>query len=133
MVSSSWVGKMVINAKKNWVHVFHRARFKEHIEKYSNSKVYLFDNEICLRLETIFLGVVIDSELKYEQHIKKLIGKLKALESSFYKISNQLSDKAKKMIYLGKALVPISPGYKSVSDVILQIRYELSLNLALLN
>lgn len=62
------------------------------------------DNFLLQQVETYkFLGVIIDSKLKWKEHINEIIMKLSKLIGIFYKIRNIITPECLRMIYLSLA------------------------------
>ena len=62
---------MVINLEKTHYMVFHRARIKT-----KSSKISFRDNKISRVFSAIFLGIVIDDQLKWLEHIQYIKNKV---------------------------------------------------------
>ena len=62
---------LVINLEKTHYMLFHRARIKT-----NSSKISIRDNEISRVFSTKFLGIIIDDQLKWLEHIQYIKNKL---------------------------------------------------------
>ena len=92
----SIANKLSINLDKTYYMIFHRARIKEN----KNPEKLLIQGKEIKEVKYIqFLGVTIDSNLAFKQHIEKTLIKLKSYIPIFYKLKNKLNIKCKYMIY----------------------------------
>ena len=62
---------LVINLEKTYYMVFHSARIKT-----KSSEISIRDNKISRVLSTIFLGILIDDQLKWFEHIQYIKNKV---------------------------------------------------------
>ena len=97
-IVNNWMNsnKLTLNLKKSHYLIFSRKKFRS-INNIPRIKI---DNHILERkTETTFLGVILQSNLKWDSHIKQISSKLNKYSSIMYQIRNNLDKKHLKLLY----------------------------------
>ena len=79
-------------------------------------EIYVNNNKIEQVCNINFLGINIDKDLNFKEHINKLVKKLRQLSSYCYKIRDKLDDKGKKMFYYTMIYSSITYGIEVYSN-----------------
>ena len=85
---------LVINLQKTHYMMFHRARIKT-----NSSKINIRDNEISRVFSTIFLGIIIDDQLKWLEHIQYIKNKVSKSVGILSKVQKYLDQQTLHNLY----------------------------------
>ena len=85
---------LVINLEKTHYMVFHRARIKT-----NSSKISIRDNEILRVFSTKFLGIIIDDQLKWLEHIQYIKNKVSKSVGILCKVQKYLEQQTLHNLY----------------------------------
>ena len=83
-----------INLEKTHYMVFHRARIKT-----KSSKISIRDNKISRVFSTIFLGIIIDDQLKWLEHIQYIKNKVSKSVGILCKVQKYLDQQTLHNLY----------------------------------
>ena len=85
---------LIINLEKTHYMVFHRARIKT-----NSSKISIRDNDILRVFSAKFLGIIIDDQLKWLEHIQYIKNKVSKLVGILCKVQKYLDQQTLHNLY----------------------------------
>ena len=91
--------KLHINTKKTSYMIFGKLNNMEKKKCESELKIQIDRQEIKMVTTNKFLGLIIDQELKFKEHIEMLKNKIKRTYPTLYRIRDCIGDAVKKMVY----------------------------------
>lgn len=111
------INKLMLNAEKTKL-----IRFRPYLVHNQDFSIFVDGREICETLNTKYLGVILQSNLSWEMHIKQLKSKIVSATGLLYKFKNKFTTETKMIIYQALAhshlnYLPIIYAYKKSNEL----------------